>query len=65
MKEQVGGAGEGAAGGLSGAFDTLSENITLFFEKSAIGKGIVAALTTVLNALANVLALFIPEEKII
>ena len=63
LKEQVGGAGEGAAGGLAGAFDTLGENITLFFEKATIGKAIVSALTGVLNALAAAFALFIPEEE--
>ena len=63
LKDQVGGAGEGAAGGLAGAFDTLGENIVLFFEKSAIGKGIVNALTIAINGLAKVLALFIPDEQ--
>ena len=63
LKDQVGGAGEGAAGGLAGAFDTLGENIVLFFEKSAIGKGIVNALTVAINGLAKVLALFIPDEE--
>ena len=62
LEEQVGGAGKGAAKGLSGAFDTLGENITLFFEKATVGKAIVAGLTTIINALANVLARFIPEE---
>ena len=32
LKEQVGGAGTGAAGGLAGAFDTLGENVTLFLK---------------------------------
>ena len=62
LEEQVGGAGKGAAKGLSGAFDTLGENITLFFEKATVGKAIVSGLTTIINALANVLARFIPEE---
>ena len=62
LKEQVGGAGEGAAGGLSGAFDTLGENITLFFEKSTLGKGIVSSLTIIINGLANAMAKFIPEQ---
>ena len=61
LKEQVGGAGEGAAGGLSGAFDTLGERITLFFEKSAAGQKIVQSLTTVINGLSNILGKFIPE----
>ena len=62
LKEQVGGAGEGAAGGLSGAFDTLGENITLFFEKSSLGQGIVSSLTIIINGLANAMAKFIPEQ---
>ena len=44
----------GQTGGLAGAFDTLGENIVLFFEKSAIGKGIVNALTVAINGLAKV-----------
>jgi hypothetical protein len=63
LKDQVGGAGEGAAGGLAGAFDTLGENITLFFEKAALGKAIVTALTGVINALAFAFGAFIPEEE--
>ena len=34
LENQVGGAGGEGAGGLAGAFDTLGENINLFFEKS-------------------------------
>jgi hypothetical protein len=63
LKEQVGGAGEGAAGGLSGAFDTLGENITLFFEKAALGKAIISTLTGVVNLLAKAFGAFIPEEE--
>ena len=63
LEEQVGGAGKGAAGGLSGAFDTLGENITLFFEKSELGKTIVSGLTTVIQGLANVMAKFVPEVQ--
>lgn len=63
LEDQVGGAGKGAAKGLSGAFDTLGENITLFFEKATVGKAIVSGLTTVINALANILQKFIPEEQ--
>ena len=63
LEGQVGGAGKGAAGGLAGAFDTLGENITLFFEKAEAGKKIVAALTTVITGLANILDKFIPKEK--
>ena len=63
LKDQVGGAGEGAAGGLAGAFDTLGENITLFFEKAALGKAIVSTLTGVINLLAKAFGAFIPEEE--
>ena len=63
LEEQVGGAGKGAAGGLSGAFDTLGENIVLFFEKSKAGKIIVSGLTTVIQGLANVMAKFVPEVQ--
>ena len=61
LKEQVGGAGEGAAGGLSGAFDTLGENMTLFFERNEKGKAIVSALTTAVNGLADAIGFFINE----
>ena len=54
LKDQVGGAGEGAAGGLAGAFDTLGENITLFFEKAALGKAFPTRRSS---------DLFIPEEE--
>ena len=63
LKEQVGGAGTGAAGGLAGAFDTLGENITLFFEKSEAGKTIVSALTKLINGLANAFAKFVPDVE--
>ena len=63
LKEQVGGAGEGAAGGLAGAFDTLGENITLFFEKSEQGKKIVNALTNSINFLSNAFGKFIPDVR--
>jgi hypothetical protein len=63
LKEQVGGAGEGAAGGLAGAFDTLGENITLFFEKSEQGKKIVNALTNSINFLSNAFSKFIPDVR--
>ena len=55
LKEQVGGAGEGAAGGLAGAYDTLGENINLFFERSASGKRIVDFLTASINRLSEAL----------
>ena len=52
LKQQVGGAGEGAAGGLAGAYDTLKENLNLFFERSASGKRIVDFLTNSINRLS-------------
>ena len=55
LKEQVGGAGEGAAGGLAGAVDTLGENFNLFFERSRVGRKIIVNLTRAFSALANVL----------
>ncbi|MDB4614791.1 hypothetical protein OAH18_03770, partial [bacterium] len=51
LKEQVGGAGAGAAGGLAGAYDTLKENMALFFENNALGNLIVRAATTGLDKL--------------
>ena len=63
LKEQVGGAGEGAAGGLAGAFDTLGENITLFFEKAELGQKIVATLTGVVNKLANAFGRLVPVQR--
>ena len=55
LKEQVGGAGEGAAGGLAGAYDTLKENLNLFFERSASGKRIVDFLTNSITKLSEAL----------
>jgi len=51
LKEQVGGAGAGAAGGLAGAYDTLKERMALFFENNALGNLIVKAATTGLDKL--------------
>ena len=56
LKEQVGGAGEGAAGGLAGAYDTLKENMALFFENNAFGSMIVSKLTDGLNKMNTSLA---------
>jgi hypothetical protein len=61
LKEQVGGAGEGAAGGLAGAFDTLGENITLFFEQSAIASGTISLLTSAVQGLADAIGYFVNE----
>jgi len=55
LKEQVGGSGEGAAGGLAGAYDTLGENLNLFFERSAMGKRIVDFLTGSVKNLSGAL----------
>ena len=51
LKDQVGGAGEGAAGGLSGAYDTLKERMVLYFEANALGAMIVRKLTDGLDFL--------------
>ena len=61
LKEQVGGAGEGAAGGLAGAFDTLGENMTLFFERNVHGKTLVEMLTGGIENLANAIGDFSEE----
>ena len=60
LKEQVGGSGEGAAGGLAGAFDTLAENINLFFER-ATGSIVIDTLAASLKTLSDVVALAVPE----
>ena len=61
LKEQVGGAGEGAAGGLAGAFDTLGENMTLFFERNVVGKLTVTGLTVAVQGLADAIGFFVGE----
>lgn len=60
LKDQVGGAGERAGGGLAGAFDTLSENIGLFFERAA-GSVVVDTLTASLKTLNDIVEKFVPE----
>jgi len=55
LKEQVGGAGEGQAGGLAGAYDTLGENLNLFFERSVQGRQIVDFLTKSIRSLNEAL----------
>ena len=60
LKEQVGGAGEGAAGGLAGAFDTLGENINLFFER-ATGSIVIDTLAAALTTLSDAVGLLVPE----
>jgi len=52
LENTIGGAGTAAAGGLSGAFDTLGENIKLFFEEA--GKlGPAEALAGFINKLSD------------
>ena len=53
LNSQVGGAGVEAAKGLNGAIDSLTENITIFFEESKIGRVIVDGLTASMNFLAD------------
>ncbi len=63
LEEQVGGAGQGATSGLAGAFDSLGENVTLFFEKSEQGQSIVSTLTGLLNKLSGAFAKFVPDVR--
>jgi replicative DNA helicase len=56
LKDQVGGAGEGAAGGLTGAFDSLFETMNLFFERNAFGALVVSKTTGAVNSLTEALA---------
>ena len=60
LKDQVGGTGKEAAGGLAGAFDTLAENINLFFERAA-GSVIIDTLTAALKGLNDIVERFVPE----
>ena len=63
LKEQVGGAGEGAAGGLAGAYDTLKENMQLFFEQNAFGALVVSKLTDGLNVMNDALGSQLRQVK--
>lgn len=55
IERQVGGAGRAEAGGLAGAFDTLSQNVENFLER--IGNlGPLQAATAAVSALANAVA---------
>ena len=63
LKEQVGGAGEGAAGGLAGAYDTLKENMQLFFEQNAFGALVVSKLTDGLNVMNDALGSSLRQVK--
>ena len=60
LKEQVGGAGEGAAGGLAGAFDTLGENLNLFFERAA-GSIVIDTLAASLTVLSDAVGFLVPD----
>jgi hypothetical protein len=60
LKDQVGGTGIEGAGGLAGAFDTLSENVNLFFERAA-GSIIIDTLTAALKGLNDIVEKFVPE----
>jgi len=53
LDQQVGGAGVKAAKGLSGAIDSLGENLDIFFEKTKFGIASVNVLTNAINFLAN------------
>ncbi|HIC81545.1 MAG TPA: hypothetical protein EYP07_11360, partial [Kiloniellaceae bacterium] len=64
LRRQVGGAGEAEAGGLSGAYDTLTENIGRFFEKVAERTGTVDTLTDSMKGLADVVDELTPDTSI-
>jgi len=53
LDQQVGGAGVKAAKGLSGAIDSLVENLDIFFEKTKFGISSVNFLTKAVNLLAD------------
>jgi hypothetical protein len=53
LEDQVGGAGKAEAGGLAGAFDTLTENLGLFLERVGRDTGLVDTLTSALQGLAG------------
>jgi len=53
LDQQVGGAGVKAAKGLSGAIDSLRENLDIFFERSKFGVAIVDGLTASINFLGK------------
>jgi len=52
LEDQVSGAGKAEAGGLAGAFDTLTENLGLFLERVGRDIGLVDNLTAALQGLA-------------
>lgn len=60
VEKQVGGAGAAAGGGLAGAFDTLSEEIKLFTERT--GKAI-AELTRLEGVMKGITGLFAMERE--
>ena len=54
LRGQVAGSGEAEAGGLAGAFDTLTENIGRFFEKLGTETGLLTRLAAGISGLAGV-----------
>ncbi len=63
LESQVGGVGEAAARGLAGAFDTLNDQITKFFEITAKDSILLNTLKTVIDGLSGALASFNQELK--
>ena len=53
LEEQVGGAGVAEAGGLAGAYDTLIENLGIFFERAGQATGVTEALATATRGAAE------------
>jgi len=51
LEEQVGDAGEAAAGGLAGAMDSLNEEFTIFIENNALTKAALAIVTGLMRTL--------------
>ena len=64
LRQQVGGAGAAEGGGLSGAFDTLTENLGRFFERVGEETGIVEGLTDSLRGLGDVVEDITPDNSI-
>lgn len=70
LQEQVGGAGAAAAGGLSGAYDTLGQRVSEFGQGLATQTGALSAWTNLINNMAGAVhtlneALFdTPEERL-
>lgn len=62
IENQVGGTGEAAAGGLTGAWDSFAEAIKRALENAGEFIGIAPALTAALNSSAGALNSFLPES---